>query len=410
MAVTIDGTNGVSGPINVTTDSVKLDGNYPVGTNNVALGDQALDDGSLTGGNNTAVGHAALTANTTGVANSAFGMTSLKSNTTGDNNTAIGFEALLDNTTGALNVAVGLGALHENTTASNNTSVGTNSLYSNTTGASNVAMGRDALLSNTTGNQNTAIGLNSGYNNTASYNTFLGENSGYYVTSGQKNTILGRFNGNQGGLNITTSSNYIVLSDGDGNPRGYFDSNGAFAVDHSTGYANTLSVVNRDSSNDIYGQFIYFETDKNSVYSTFLRCRGGSTYRCYIRSTGNLENINNSYGGISDQKLKENIADASSQWDDIKALRIRKYSFINEESETPTQLGVIAQELEQSGMSGLVSEAPDLDPDTDADLGTTTKSVKYSVLYMKAVKALQEAMDRIETLESKVATLEANNV
>ena len=37
---------------------------------------------------------------------------------------------------------------------------------------------------------------------------------------------------------------------------------------------------------------------------------------------------------------------------------------------------------------------------------TYTKSVKYSILYMKAVKALQEAMTRIETLETKVAALE----
>jgi len=44
---------------------------------------------------------------------------------------------------------------------------------------------------------------------------------------------------------------------------------------------------------------------------------------------------------------------------------------------------------------------------TGEDLGTTTKTVKYSVLYMKAVKALQEAMDRIETLEAKVAQLES---
>ena len=29
------------------------------------------------------------------------------------------------------------------------------------------------------------------------------------------------------------------------------------------------------------------------------------------------------------------------------------------------------------------------------------KAVKYSILYMKAVKALQEAMTRIETLEAK---------
>ena len=43
------------------------------------------------------------------------------------------------------------------------------------------------------------------------------------------------------------------------------------------------------------------------------------------------------------------------------------------------------------------------------DIKTTdqkVKSVKYSILYMKAVKALQEAMARIETLEAKVKALE----
>jgi hypothetical protein len=33
--------------------------------------------------------------------------------------------------------------------------------------------------------------------------------------------------------------------------------------------------------------------------------------------------------------------------------------------------------------------------------------VNTSVFYMKAIKALQEAMERIETLEAKVAALEA---
>jgi hypothetical protein len=62
-------------------------------------------------------------------------------------------------------------------------------------------------------------------------------------------------------------------------------------------------------------------------------------------------------------------------------------------------IGVIAQDLEASGMSGLVSPM-------DRGDGTMVKTVKYSVLYMKAIKALQEAMERIETLETKVATLE----
>jgi hypothetical protein len=63
------------------------------------------------------------------------------------------------------------------------------------------------------------VGYLSGQNTTSLQNTFVGSGSGYLVTSGQKNTIIGTYSGNQGGLDIRTSSNNIVLSDGDGNPR-----------------------------------------------------------------------------------------------------------------------------------------------------------------------------------------------
>ena len=128
---------------------------------------------------------------------------------------------------------------------------------------------------------------------------------------------------------------------------------------------------------------------------------GTNSFRVY--TNGNVQNTNNSYGAISDAKLKENIVDASSQWNNIKDIRVRNYNFI--EGQTHTQLGVVAQEVETVS-PGLVTESPDRD-DEGNDLGTVTKSVNYSVLYMKAVKALQEAMDRIETLETKVAALEA---
>jgi hypothetical protein len=129
---------------------------------------------------------------------------------------------------------------------------------------------------------------------------------------------------------------------------------------------------------------------------------GSTTFRVY--TNGNAVNTNNSYGAISDIKLKENIVDARSQWDDIKDIRVRNYNFI--EGQTHTQIGVVAQEVETVS-PGLVTESPDRDEDGN-DLGTVTKSVNYSVLYMKAVKALQEAMERIETLEAKVAALEAS--
>ena len=143
--------------------------------------------------------------------------------------------------------------------------------------------------------------------------------------------------------------------------------------------------------------------DGNGVLQVF-----GGSGQAVVKGDGDLQNTNNSYGAISDSKLKENIVDASSQWDDIKDVRVRNYNFKSSTGYgTHTQIGVIAQELEAVS-PGLVKESNDEDADGNS-LGTTTKTVSYSVLYMKAVKALQEAMDRIETLETKVAALEAGN-
>jgi hypothetical protein len=139
-------------------------------------------------------------------------------------------------------------------------------------------------------------------------------------------------------------------------------------------------------------------TGKYSASATF-----GGTDSFAVWTNGNVINTNNSYGAISDIKLKENIVDASSQWDDLKALQVRNYNF--KEGQTHTQIGLVAQEAELVS-PGLVSESPDRDEDGN-DLGTVTKSVNYSVLYMKAVKALQEAIAKIETLEGMVAV---NNI
>jgi len=126
-----------------------------------------------------------------------------------------------------------------------------------------------------------------------------------------------------------------------------------------------------------------------------------------VFTNGNVQNTNNSYGIISDAKVKENIVDASSQWSDIKNIRIRNFNLKEETGhETHRQIGVVAQEVEKVS-PGLVYETRDRD-EKGNDLGTVTKGVHTSVLYMKAVKALQEAIERIEQLEAKVAALEAS--
>jgi len=109
-----------------------------------------------------------------------------------------------------------------------------------------------------------------------------------------------------------------------------------------------------------------------------------------ILTDGDVQNTNNSYGAISDIAYKENIVDASPQLDDIMGMRVRSY---NLKSTGEKHIGVIAQELEETSPE-LVKTGED-----------GMKSVKYSVMYMKAIKALQEAVTRIETLEAEVAAL-----
>jgi hypothetical protein len=199
-----------------------------------------------------------------------------------------------------------------------------------------------------------------------------------------------------GALKASTNGTYLSASDA------------SHEIVQSTGSALGLSLY--ASSTSYTGSVLGISCNRNTTNNTYYFIDVsvyGVAYRFRVADSGDVTNTNNSYGAISDRKLKENIVDAASQWNDIKALQVRKYNF-KEETGQPThaQIGLIAQEVELVS-PGLVSESLDRDAEGN-DLDTTTKSVNYSVLYMKAVKALQEAMERIETLEAKVTALEAS--
>jgi hypothetical protein len=156
------------------------------------------------------------------------------------------------------------------------------------------------------------------------------------------------------------------------------------------------------------------------IYEGFTSASGSRSFA--VLSNGNVQNTNNSYGSLSDATIKQDIVDASSQWNDIKNLKVRKYRFIEEVEQNPdakSQIGLVAQEAETIS-PGLVDKQiiykqkldsdgntiPDAYGTPEMEVDKELKTIKYSVLYMKAVKALQEAMERIETLEAKVNALE----
>jgi hypothetical protein len=214
--------------------------------NTTAVGYQAFNAVD-TGSYSSAVGYQAGYSQTSGARNNYLGWRAGYANTSGTDNSFVGHNAGVANTTGVNSTAIGSGALFSNTTASNNTAVGYQAGYSNTTGTRMTTIGGLAGSTNSTGNYCVYVGYAAGQASTGSGNTFVGDSAGSActgsnnvfvgpnnasaacgsaVTTGSKNTILGGYSGNQGGLDIRTASNYIVLSDGDGNPRMTYNATG----------------------------------------------------------------------------------------------------------------------------------------------------------------------------------------
>jgi len=182
------------------------------------------------------------------------------------------------------------------------------------------------------------------------------------------------------------------------------DQNGKFEV-LSNRASNNAQLFQNITSTNPEGLYIQFtQAAPNTQSRHFLKCTDNVGDKAVIDTNGNSRNLNNSYGGFSDISLKENIVDAGSQCDDIKNVKVRVFNF-KKDNASEKRIGVVAQEIE-TVCPKLVGITYDKDEDGNL-LETGVKSVKYSVLYMKAIKALQEAITKIEILETEVAALKA---
>ena len=119
----------------------------------------------------------------------------------------------------------------------------------------------------------------------------------------------------------------------------------------------------------------------------------GNANRCFIYGNGNIVNTNNSYGALSDERLKENIIDATPKLDDLMKVKVRNFSLKGDETK---QIGVVAQELEEVFPS-MINETKGSNPEDE----TLYKGVKYSVFVPILIKAIQELKAEIEILKNK---------
>ena len=125
--------------------------------------------------------------------------------------------------------------------------------------------------------------------------------------------------------------------------------------------------------------------------------------KLYIFGNGNVVNVNNSYGTLSDIKLKENVVDATPKLADVMQLKVRNFNLKTDPKHK--QIGFIAQELEQV-FPALIDETHDRAED-GSQLETTVKSIKTSVLLPILVKAIQEQQALITAQQASLDSLTA---
>ena len=191
------------------------------------------------------------------------------------------------------------------------------------------------------------------------------------------------------------------------------------AQNWTTGFYNT--------SAQPYGMIMNFTgAAPNNTTNKFFQMSDNSATRAVFYSNGGLGNYQSNNVNLSDEREKKNIVDADAAWDDVKAWNIKKFHYNEESDSDPKRLGVIAQDLETDNPE-LISDFPKQaaadevlwteedelpegvsvgDVKTAAVEEITRKGVKEQQMNWVAIKALQEALTKIEQLESRIETLE----
>ena len=177
------------------------------------------------------------------------------------------------------------------------------------------------------------------------------------------------------------------------------------------------TAVFRNINSAPYGPLIVYDYDKNNTSHQFLRCDGVTTTRLEIRSNGGIANYQSNNVNLCDEREKKNIETLDSTWGCLKNWELKKFHY-NEDADTDDKrYGVIAQQVAEHCPEVITEwvkqKAKDAVLDDDGNIVTPAveeinrMGVKEQQMMWMAIKALQEAQARIETLETQNASFEA---
>jgi len=146
------------------------------------------------------------------------------------------------------------------------------------------------------------------------------------------------------------------------------------------------------------GDYYSTITSSNNTYHVYDTTNNAYTF--YVNANGGISNYSGNNVNLSDEREKKNIELLESQWDSLKQWSLKKFHYNADDDSDNKKLGVIAQEVE--------AHNPEVIGEFQVDDETTRMAVKEQQMVWMAIKALQEAQTRIETLEARVTKLENN--
>ena len=367
------------------------------GSYNIAIGKGAAND-LTTGNDNIYMGNSAGSSAAGASKQIGIGEDALKNCTSTTQNIAIGYKAGEKNTTNADNVFIGNTAGKGATsgcTGAKNVAIGTTALQSFTSAYNCTAIGHAALASLTTGFGNHAIGFNAGTNiTTGTENNAFGQYALSSCTDGSENHALGYW----ALLNVTSGGKNVGVAGRAGQDITTGDNN--ICIGHYSGTSSSPSGSISTGDNNIC-------LGNNNIAN--LYCADTSISSSDKRDKTDIADFTHGLSWVN--KLKP----VTYRWD--KRVWYNEY---NEDGSLKTEvtpdgskkrarqhIGFLAQDvlaIEQA--DGYASKKDDMLV-VNLNEDDTAYGLKYERLVPVLVNAIKELSAKVETLETKVAALEA---
>jgi Chaperone of endosialidase/YadA head domain repeat (2 copies) len=342
-------------------------GTVSIGVSCISTGQQGIGMGvgaQARQNNSIAIGTSANCP--TGGANNLGIAIGFQANSQGNQGIAIGYMA---NTTSPQGIAIGESASNG---AFFGVAIGRDAV---TTGQSSVAIGRQSKAG---GNFTISIGYNSLYSSTGNYNIAIGRNTLSSLTTGIRNVSIGE----NGGNTVTTGSfNTVIGSRSDVTG---IAASGQTAIGHE-------AVCQADNSVAI-GHYAGTGTVGIGSFHTVLLNIGMNVAVHQNATTGELTRATSSI------RYKENVKPLDSAINKIFDMNPVTFNYKPEHStDKESHLGFIAEEMNE-----IYPEAVYKDSEGNPE------GIHYETLTSVLIKALQEAVQNIKSLEQRVSSLEGN--